>query len=69
MSDVKITVAEHGFYKVEGPVELVDADGNAIETREGKPFYLCRCGRSANKPFCDSSHKLDDWDGSLADRS
>jgi CDGSH-type Zn-finger protein len=69
MSDVTITVAENGSYKVEGPARLLDSDGNPIETREGKPFYLCRCGHSSNKPFCDGTHNRIQWDGSLADRS
>ena len=67
MSEVKITVSENGSLKVEGPVTLVDADGKPLPTREGKPFYLCRCGQSANKPFCDSSHRRVEWDGSLAE--
>ena len=69
MSDVKITVAEDGSYKIEGPVHLVDQHGNIIETREGKPFYLCRCGHSSNKPFCDGTHYRMPLDGVLADRS
>ena len=57
MSDLKITVSESGSYKVEGDVPLYDHEGNRLETREGKPFFLCRCGHSANKPFCDGAHK------------
>jgi CDGSH-type Zn-finger protein len=56
MTDVRITVNRNGSFKVEGPVDLVDADGNALPTREGKPIYLCRCGGSTNKPFCDGTH-------------
>ncbi len=66
MSSVKITVAPDGFLKVEGEVELVTSDGTPLPTREGKPIYLCRCGQSKNKPFCDSSHNQLDWDGSLS---
>jgi len=69
MSDMKITVSRDGSYKVEGEAPLLDADGNAIPTREGKPFYLCRCGQSANKPFCDGSHKRIEWDPALADQA
>lgn len=56
MSEVKITITKTGPYKVEGDVELCDHEGNLVETREGKPFFLCRCGQSANKPFCDGTH-------------
>jgi CDGSH-type Zn-finger protein len=67
MSEVKITVSENGSLKIEGSVTLLDADGNALPTREGKPVYLCRCGHSANKPFCDSSHRRVGWDASSAE--
>jgi len=56
MTDVRITVNRNGSLRVDGPVELVDHDGNALPTREGKPVYLCRCGGSTNKPFCDGTH-------------
>ena len=68
MSDVKITVSETGSYKIEGEPPLYDHEGNRLETREGKPFFLCRCGHSANKPFCDGAHKRVEWDAKLADR-
>lgn len=68
MSDVKITVSENGSYKVEGGVPLFHFDGDAIETREGKPYFLCRCGESSNKPFCDGAHKTCGFDGRLAER-
>jgi CDGSH-type Zn-finger protein len=67
-SEFRVTISENGSYKVEGNPRLVDHAGNAIETREEKPFFLCRCGFSANKPFCDGSHKSAEWDPTLADR-
>jgi CDGSH-type Zn-finger protein len=68
VSDTKITITENGSLKVEGDVPLYDHDGNQIETREGKPYYLCRCGQSSNKPFCDSTHRKVGFDGTLAAR-
>lgn len=53
---VTITVRNNGPYRVEGPVRLVDADGNEYTLTAGKGFSLCRCGASTNKPFCDGTH-------------
>jgi len=55
MRDVTITVTEDGPYKVEGPIDLLDQDGKPIETKRST-IYLCRCGGSMNKPFCDGTH-------------
>lgn len=57
MADVRIKVRVNGPYLVEGPFELVDANGNAFPLDPAKPAYaLCRCGQSANLPFCDGAH-------------
>lgn len=29
----------------------------AVEVDAGKDYHWCACGRSANQPFCDGSHK------------
>jgi len=40
---------------VRGHVRIVGDDGAVI--REDTRVALCRCGGSANKPFCDGSHR------------
>ncbi len=32
----------------------------AVEVQQGKDYWWCACGRSANQPFCDGSHKVTD---------
>lgn len=54
MSEVTVRVNDNGPYKVEGTVKLVDGEGNVFDQKE--KYYLCRCGHSNNKPFCDGSH-------------
>jgi len=50
-----ITIRPDGPYRVEGGVPLEAPDGTLYEL---KPAYsLCRCGQSANKPYCDATHK------------
>ena len=56
MSEVKITVKANGPLRVEGPVKLIDAQGKEWDMSAKPGFSLCRCGHSANKPFCDGTH-------------
>ena len=44
-----------GPLKVSGDIELVGAAGESAHDTQSKVF-LCRCGQSANKPYCDGSH-------------
>jgi CDGSH-type Zn-finger protein len=56
MADVTIGVRKNGPFRVEGPIKLVDSDGNEYDLTGKAGISLCRCGASANKPFCDGSH-------------
>lgn len=58
MADQKVTITPRldGPYRVEGPIKLVDVDGNEFEVT-GDEIFLCRCGDSSSKPFCDGTHK------------
>jgi CDGSH-type Zn-finger protein len=57
MSDVTVRVRDNGPLLVEGTIIIVDADGNRFAVNPDKPAVaLCRCGQSANRPFCDGAH-------------
>ena len=60
MSAVRLTPIPDGPLQVTGPHEIIRQDGQAIES-PAPTAYLCRCGRSANKPFCDGSHARTGW--------
>lgn len=49
-----IIVEQNGALLIRGDVEIIGADGEAID--RVKRVALCRCGRSKNKPYCDGSH-------------
>ena len=51
----------NGPYLVKEVVDLRNARGEAIAHEA--VFALCRCGGSANKPFCDSTHKTNGFSG------
>jgi CDGSH-type Zn-finger protein len=50
-----VEVIDGGPLKITGQILLKDQkkdiSDNPVEV------YLCRCGRSCNKPYCDESHK------------
>jgi len=41
-------------------VNIIHADGSE-EVRENRVSF-CRCGLSANMPFCDGAHKASDFE-------
>lgn len=45
----------NGPLRVRGNVEICSGTGRTVKRSTGEA--LCRCGQSANKPFCDGSHK------------
>jgi CDGSH-type Zn-finger protein len=53
--DVVITPIKNGPLYVQGTVRLQRPDGEIVES-EGET-WLCRCGGSSDKPFCDGTHK------------
>ena len=60
MAETTITVRPNGPYLVKGSFQILDADGNEFKS-EREQVALCRCGDSANKPFCDGSHGRNDF--------
>jgi CDGSH-type Zn-finger protein/uncharacterized Fe-S cluster protein YjdI len=52
---LRITAKPNGSLRLEGNFEVYSESGELIYrgTRRG----LCRCGGSANKPFCDGTHR------------
>lgn len=41
-----------------GQPEIAQKSPYATEVEAGKTYCWCACGRSANQPFCDGSHKV-----------
>jgi CDGSH-type Zn-finger protein len=50
-----ITVTADGPYVVDGHVEIRTEDGRLVGA--ARKVALCRCGQSADKPYCDGSHE------------
>lgn len=77
-NEPRIEVTAHGPYEVTGG--LVIRPKTPVKSELGEPltwktegeidhdetYDLCRCGQSANKPFCDGSHAIVRFDGTEA---
>ena len=57
---IKAVVKKGGPLLVQGSLTVVGTDG--IETEKSNMTAFCRCGLSANKPYCDGSHKASEFD-------
>ena len=61
MSDEpKVTVTKNGPYKISNVPNLSLSDGSDGPVKT--TMFLCRCGHSKNKPFCDGSHTREGWE-------
>jgi CDGSH iron-sulfur domain-containing protein 3 len=50
-----VEVIELGPLKVTGNFQLKDLKRDKVDSPS--EVWLCRCGKSGNKPYCDDSHK------------
>lgn len=58
----KITPIENAPLKLESDTQCLHKDGTLLET--SNPAFLCRCGLSKSKPFCDGTHRSEGFDSS-----
>lgn len=61
-SMTKIQLRKNGPLMVSGDITLLDENGETI-TIDKQPVFLCRCGGSTNKPFCDGTHSKIGFEG------
>lgn len=61
LMEAKIEVTQNGPLLVHGNIEVVDHSGNSKKKRRVTAF--CRCGASANKPYCDGTHNEIEFKG------
>lgn len=52
--ETTVEVMKNGPLMVYGNLTVKDKEGN--ESKKNKVTAFCRCGASANKPYCDGSH-------------
>jgi CDGSH-type Zn-finger protein/nucleotide-binding universal stress UspA family protein/nitrite reductase/ring-hydroxylating ferredoxin subunit len=73
---LKITVTKNGPYEISGDIPI--SPKRVVTSERGEPLtwsksgealphdsptWLCRCGQSSKKPFCDDTHLTIDFDG------
>ena len=51
----ELKILPSGALQIKGNFVIFDASGKEIQATD--PAFLCTCGNSKIKPFCDGSHK------------
>ena len=63
---MKLKIIENGPICLETQgVASIDSGGQK-EDKAG-PLFLCRCGQSLSKPFCDGTHRKVNFEGPAAE--
>jgi CDGSH-type Zn-finger protein len=68
VASTRVTIFNNGSIRIEGDFEIVDQTGQAFGLGGRISVTLCRCGRSANQPFCDGAHKRENFVSSVSAR-
>jgi uncharacterized Fe-S cluster protein YjdI len=55
VSPFEVTAFKNGPILIKGDFIMKDSDGSDIECKG--QAWICRCGQSNRKPFCDGTHK------------
>lgn len=63
---MKITIVENGPIILDTEENVSVSAGGATGERRG-PLFLCRCGQSSSKPFCDGTHRKVGFEGPPAE--
>ena len=58
-SAVRIEITNNGPILAHGSIEVTHSNGS--KEKRDQVTALCRCGFSSNKPYCDGSHKRENW--------
>lgn len=61
MGKAKIIAMENGPFRVQHVKRMIRARGEAFACKED--MYLCRCGESSSKPYCDGTHNRNGFTG------
>ncbi|MBT8395085.1 MAG: hypothetical protein HKO81_05550 [Flavobacteriaceae bacterium] len=59
--ETKVEVLKDGPLLIYGSLTITKQDGNKEKKQRTTAF--CRCGASANKPYCDGAHNKTDFKG------
>jgi CDGSH-type Zn-finger protein len=55
ISPAEIRILKNGPIMIKGVFSFRDSSGKVSQGEQ--ELYLCRCGGSASKPWCDGTHK------------
>ncbi|MCC7341943.1 MAG: CDGSH iron-sulfur domain-containing protein [Bryobacterales bacterium] len=61
MAATRVTINNNGSIVIEGDFSIHDESGGEYGLAGRTRISLCRCGHSAKKPFCDGSHRRNEF--------